>query len=76
MNPKFLSSIPVVLNAPLNDSSSGGITRRSFLKRTGGATVAALVAYGTATDRLKAESAEQSGSYVSFQVIGEIIYGA
>ena len=62
MNPKFLSSIPVVLNAPLNDSSSGGITRRSFLKRTGGATVAALVAWNTVAYEAKAAVIDDSSA--------------
>lgn len=55
MNPKYLSSIPVVVNAPLDDSSSGGITRRSFLKRSGGATVAAMVAWSLTEEQLRAE---------------------
>lgn len=64
MNPKFLSSIPVVVNAPLDDPSSGGISRRSFLKRTGGATLAGMIAWGT-QENLRAEddpAAEASDS--------------
>jgi hypothetical protein len=54
MNPKFLSSIPVVVSAPHDDSSSGGISRRSFMKRSGGATLSALIAFGLAQDRAAA----------------------
>lgn len=50
MNPKFLSSIPVVLHAPTHgDDSASGHSRRSFLKKTGGATVAALAVWTTQT---------------------------
>ena len=65
MNPKFLSSIPVVVNAPHDDLQSGGITRRSFLKRSGGATVAALVALGLATETLHAQNSSNSSANAS-----------
>jgi hypothetical protein len=62
MNQKFLSSIPVVVNAPHDDVSSYGISRRSFLKRSGGATVAALVTWGALQNQIKAEDSDPNAS--------------
>jgi hypothetical protein len=59
MNPKFLSSIPVVLNAPAQDDvSATGHSRRSFLKKAGGGTIAALTAWST----LQMAAAQQNAS--------------
>lgn len=42
------------------DSSDGGFTRRSFIKRTGGATVATLVAFNLLSDESKGEDSQTS----------------
>lgn len=56
MNPKLLLSIPVVVNSPHDDIQTEGNTQRSFLKRPGGATLAAIVAFGAATEVLHAQN--------------------
>lgn len=44
-----------------------GITRRSFIKRTGGATVASLVAWNLATTKSRAEEEPEGGYGDSYQ---------
>lgn len=73
MNPQFLIR-PSQLNQAFeanNSSGSGetsGVTRRSFIKRTGGATVATLVAWNLTVIQARATGAGVSGS--KFSVMG------
>ena len=62
--------LPPRLNQAFETAASGGgypsneITRRTFLKRTGGATVASLVAWNLAAERAEAQNANV-GSFAS-----------
>ena len=66
--------LPPRLNQAFETAPSGGgfasneITRRTFLKRTGGATVASLVAWNLAAERARADLESGSG-YPSFRLI-------
>lgn len=68
MKHEFLVCPPTLNQAFESASSSGGawrngITRRTFLKRTGGATVASLVAWNLSIERAKADVTVASVSY-------------
>lgn len=62
MNPKFLSPIPLTLNAPHGDCEACGITRRSFMKRAGGATMAAFIAWNVNVQNTHAQSLQNNSS--------------
>ncbi|HEY8961565.1 MAG TPA: twin-arginine translocation signal domain-containing protein, partial [Luteolibacter sp.] len=69
MNPHFLIR-PVQLNQAFeHEKATGGggndVTRRTFIKRTGGATVAAMVTWNLATLEARAE---EGGSGSNFSV--------
>jgi hypothetical protein len=48
------------------DSGGGGITRRTFIKRTGGATVATMIAWNLATNEARAQT--ENADIPSFSV--------
>ena len=51
------------------ESGGGGVTRRSFIKRTGGATVATMVAWNLVTNEARAE---EGGSGSTFSIEGVV----
>ncbi len=68
MNNSFLLPPPGRLNQPVDGETEGGggamssMTRRKFLKRSGGATVATLVAWNLASTQANAQIEENGGS--------------
>ena len=46
--------------------TGGGMTRRLFIKRTGGATVATLVAWNLSTQRARAEVSESQSQWSTY----------
>jgi len=76
MNRNFLSE-PAQLNQSLeiNSSSGGassGITRRTFVKRSGGATIATMVAWKTIATARAAEDGSDDGA--SFSTLIEVTF--
>lgn len=71
MDDKSFLPSPVRLNQAFEGdrSGDGGITRRTFIKRTGGATVATMVAWNLATNEASAQGSGE-GSAASFSVLG------